>query len=258
MASDRRAREQEREARKARRQKIFIAIGGVLLLVLVGVQLPSLLGSSSGAPSSSPASPTSPREAATAAVATSAGHGAGGSLLPKTIARLTSRDIFMPQVSGGGEGVSAASSAGTTPRAPAVRGKDFVAKDVFVPQITPPAASSTTSSVLTSGQGSGQATGPAVVGGAGYIVVLATIPGTGQSSQKAAAQALVAAKNAGLKDVVANNAVPGNSSSAPHFTVYTGPYQYIATAQTELVRALRNGYPNARTQQLPSSSGKGF
>ncbi len=79
-----------------------------------------------------------------------------------------------------------------------------------------------------------------------------------RASEKAAARALVAAKNAGLKDVVANDSVPGTSGSAPHFTIYTGPYQYESSAQTELTRALRNGYPHAHAFKLPSSSGKGF
>ena len=69
---------------------------------------------------------------------------------------------------------------------------------------------------------------------------------------------MVAADNAGLKDVAANDAVPGESGSSAHFTVYTGPYSDEATAEAELVRALRDGYPRAHAQLLPTTSGKGF
>ncbi len=84
------------------------------------------------------------------------------------------------------------------------------------------------------------------------------IPGGGGASEKAAAHDVVAAKNAGLRDVAADEAVPGTTRMGTHFTVYTGPYPSAAMAQPELVRALRNGYPTAHTQRLPASSGKGF
>ena len=45
-----------------------------------------------------------------------------------------------------------------------------------------------------------------------YIVVLGAIAGNGPASRKAAARAVVAAKNAGLKDVVANDAVPADEA----------------------------------------------
>jgi len=44
---------------------------------------------------------------------------------------------------------------------------------------------------------------------AAYIVVIGTIPTKGPAGLKAAARAVVAARNAGLKDVVANKALPG-------------------------------------------------
>jgi len=249
---------QDREALKLRRQKMFIAVGGGALLVVVGFQLlPALFG---GSGSSSPSKSSAPPPATAAAKHVSHSTGSGplsSSGLPRSVARLAPRDLFVPQivVSLGG----AATPASKTPAGPAVRARHFVAKDPFVPQITPPAATPATSSLTQTPTGEGSGSSPSQVsGGAGYIVVLATIPGTGIASQKAAERAVVAARNAGLKDVVANDAVPGSSGSAPHFTVYTGPYQFESTVQTELVRALRNGYPKARAQALPSSSGRGF
>jgi hypothetical protein len=250
---------QDREALKLRRQKMFIAVGGGVLLVVVGFQLlPSLFG---GSGSSSPPKSTTPPAAATANPASHSIRTASPpSALPRSVERLEPRDLFMPQivVSAGGSGGSG-TPAGKTLTGPPVRARRFVAKDPFVPQITPPAATPATSSLTQTPTGEGSGSGRSQVsGGAGYIVVLTTIPGTGLASEKAAARAVVAAKNAGLRDVVANDAVPGASGSAPHFTVYTGPYEFESSAQSELVRALRNGYPKARAQALPSSSGRGF
>ncbi len=250
-----RARAEEREAAKARRQRIFIAAGGVVLLGLVGFQLPGLLGSSSG-PGRRPAPPAA-SAAVRVAPRAAAASGASDSPVSRSIARLSSRDLFLPQVSTSA-GATASGAAGVTLKGPAVRAKDFVAKDLFVPQVKPPATAAAPSTVTSTGGTASAGASSATSQGGGYIVVIASIPGIGSSSQKAAARALVAAKNAGLKDVVANDAVPGESGAAAHFTVYTGPYPTEAAAGTELIRALRNGYPHARAQQLPSSSGKGF
>jgi hypothetical protein len=246
---------EDREAAKVRRQKIFVGIGGGILLVVVAVELlPALFGSSSSG-SGSPAPTVAP---VTQAVAS----GESGSSTPRiarSVARLATRDVFKPQLSasvGGGTGV-----AGTalTVKGPSVRLKKFVAKDVFIPQIKAAAATpaSTSVSQATESQGSSASQSPGA-SGAGFIIVVASVPGIGPASERAAARALVAARNAGLKEVTANDAVPGASGSAPHFTIYTGPYQFESTAQAELKRALRNGYPHARAQQLPSTSGKGF
>jgi hypothetical protein len=249
---------QDREALKVRRQKMFIGAGGVVLLGVVGFQLLPALTGGSGSSAKSPAVPPA------AAVATPASQSTGSntlsSALPRSVERLAPRDLFMPQivVVGSGDAPSAAAG-GKVLKGPSVRATNFVSKDPFVPQITPPAATPATSSLTQTPSGEGSGSGQSQVsGGAGYIVVLASIPGTGIASERAAARAVVAAKNAGLRDVVANDAVPGSSGSAPHFTVFTGPYEFESTAQTELVRALRNGYPKAEARALPSSSGKGF
>jgi hypothetical protein len=243
------------ESVKVRRQKIFVAVGGGVLLVVLFFQFGGAVFSSSGGhstarpPASSAAVPITHGSATTS--------GGTGSPLSRTLARLKPQDIFAPQINTGGTGVSVTAMPTSTMRGPAVRAKNFVVKDVFNPQIKPPAATPATSSLVQTPTGGGSAP-PEVDGTAGYIIILASIPGVGTASQKAAARAVVAAKNAGLKDVVANNSVPGSSGSAPHFTIYTGPYQYESSAKTELTRALRNGYPAAHAYKLPSSSGKGF
>jgi hypothetical protein len=247
------------EASKVRKQKLFIGIGGGLLLAVVGFQvLPALLGGSSSSGSSAGRAAVAASAAVPIVSARSAGSGAAGSasLVPKSVARLKVRDVFVPQITTS-SGASPSGLGGTLLQGPPVRLKHFVAKDVFIPQIKPPAAAPASTAVASSGD----ASAPASAGqeaGSGYIVILDSIPGIGASSEKAAARDVVAARNAGLKEVVANDSVPGSSGSAPHFTVYTGPYLYASSARTELERALRNGYPHAQSLALPSTSGKGF
>jgi len=246
------------EETRERRLKIFIAVGGVLLLGLVAFQLPGLLSSGSPGHGSQATSSTAAVAAATAAATpalVSASAATPVDKLPRSIADTKARDVFAPQIATVG-GTSASVTAQDTPRGPAVRAKDFVVKDVFAPQIAAPAATAASSTVIKTATGTTRVIPSA--GSGGYIVVLGSISGIGVSSRNQAAHAVVAARNAGLKSVVANDAVPGQSGSAPHFTIYTGPWTTAGTAQSELVRALRNGYPRARSQQLPSSSGKGF
>src|SRR5262249_13934915 len=155
---------------------------------------------------------------------------ATGPKLPYSVARTAPRDLFMPLISSGP--VTAAAAVGHSPAAPAVRAKDFVVKDPFVPQIkipstpiAPPVQGQSSSHVTTP-----KATAPSAPGA--YIVVIGTIPGKGSASLKAAARAVVAARNAGLKDVVANNGLPGAKGT---FTIFTGPYPSAAEAHAELV-----------------------
>jgi hypothetical protein len=243
------------EETRERRLKIFIAVGGVLLLGLVAFQLPGLLSSGSSTHGSQATPSTVAAVAAAAPAPVSASAATPVDKLPRSIADTRARDVFAPQIATVG-GTSASVTAQDTPRGPAVRAKDFVVKDVFAPQIAAPAATAASSTVIKTATGTTRVIPSA--GSGGYIVVLDSISGIGALSRNQAAHAVVAARNAGLKNVVANDAVPGQSGSGPHFTIYTGPWTTAGSAQSELVRALRNGYPRARSQQLPSSSGKGF
>ena len=142
-----------------------------------------------------------------------------------------------------------------TSQGPPVRAKDFVVKDPFVQQIKVPTAPVGPPAQIrpSSPAPAPKATAQGAPGA--YIVIIGTIPGKGAAGLKAAARAVVAAKNAGLKDVVANDALPGAKGT---FTVFTGPYPSAAEAHTELVRALRNGYPHATTERLKTTPAGGF
>ncbi len=249
-------RAEDLEARRVRRQKIFVAVGAVVLLAIAGFEiLPGVLSSSSangsgGSVSSSTPSPAAP--AATPAVAVASTT--AGPKLPYSVERTAPRDLFMPLVSAGPVSTAAAAAL-HTPADPAVRAKDFVVKDPFVPQIKPP---STPIAPPAQGRPGSTAPAPKVIpqsAPGAYIVVIGTITAKGPAGLRAAARAVVAARNAGLKDVVANDALPGAKG---RFTVFTGPYPTATEAQAELVRALRNGYPHATTERLKTTPAGGF
>ena len=128
-----RDRAESLEAAKARRQKIFIAVGGVALLGLVGFQLPGLFGSSSGSGSSS-APPSAGVAVPSIAPRTPPDRAAPASPVPRSIARLAPQGRLQAAGLGRRTG-GAAAVVGVTLKGPAVRTKDFVVKDVFIPQI---------------------------------------------------------------------------------------------------------------------------
>jgi hypothetical protein len=241
------------EARRVRRQKIFVAVGGVVLLALAGFEiLPGVFSSSSSGSSADTAS--SALSTAVPAATRAVTAAPTGPKLPHSVERTAPRDLFLPLISAGPVNAAAAPVA-HAPEAPTVRAKHFVVKDPFVPQVKapstpiPPPVQGQSGSAIASPKESAPST-PGT-----YIVVIGTIPGKGTASLKAAARAVVAARNAGLKDVVANNALPGAKGT---FTVFTGPYPTAAEARTERVRALRNGYPHATTERLKTTRAGGF
>jgi len=238
----------------ARRQKIFVAVGAVVLLGLLGFEVvPKLTSASGGSGTSEAAPPLAVPLAKPAAPVTAAGPS-----LPKGITRLAERDVFVPQVSAGGSAPSTTHD--VFPRAPAVRAKGFVVKDPFIAQVVVPAAPvapvASASPVPFPDQTVPLPTKPTSIGT--YIVVIAEITGTSHASQMAAARAVVAAKNAGLKDVVANDTLGPRTGPHAHFTVFTGPFTTASGLQTELQRAHRNGYPSAFSVKVTNTPIGGF
>jgi hypothetical protein len=246
--SSRASRADDRDAAKVRRQKIFIAAGGVLLLGILGFQFRGMvLGSGSGSSSSAAATlPPAAVPQATPVVPAAA----------PAVSHGKPRDLFVPGIAD--KNASQATTTTTTPTPPPVRASNFVNKDVFIPQIVMATAPTAAPAVPALGGAASGGTPAAPGPGSTYVVVLGIIPGVGPASLKAAARAIVAAKNAGLKDVTANNNIPGTTKQGQHYTVFTGPYLEKSTADSELVRALRNGYPTARSQLVPGPMSGGF
>jgi hypothetical protein len=240
-------RREDLEARRVRRQKIFVGVGAGVLLGIVGFEvLPGMLSSSSGGSSSTPPAVAVPKPAVPVVSNT-------GPKIPRSVEKTAPRDLFVPLVSAGPVNAAAAPQP-HFPKGPAVRAKDFVVKNPFVPQIKVPSAPVAPPAQIHPVNPAPAPKATQSVPGA-YVVLLGSVPGKGAASRKAAARAVVAAKNAGLKDVVANDAFPGAKGK---FTIFTGPYPSAAEAHTELVRALRNGYPHATTQRLKATPSGGF
>lgn len=236
-------------ASKARSQKIVLGVLGVVLVGVLGLELPSLLSHASG--SAGPASVATQPAAAQppAAVRIPA------STSPARLRRLAAKDPFVPQVGASAVGSPASGAAGgdatQTPRGPAVRATHFVAKDPFVPQLAAPAAAAAASSPEATGQTSVSATQPTVTpfhGRNGFVVVVASEPVANGTS--AAAQAMVAAENAGLPDVKSSII---RSQAGGALDVYLGPYTTKSLAQSALIRALRAGYTLASVEALPQA-----
>jgi hypothetical protein len=194
----RRGRVHDARLAKERRQKIFLATAGGLLLVILAVQLPGLLHRLHG---SSASPPTTSATGTTAANGSAGGTAAKQSAFLRRLAALASfrpTDPFVQQIATGGA-TKSRPQGGITPR---VRTIQLVVKDPFVPQI---ATGGATKSVLQGGatprvranqfvikdpfqdQLSSQSTSgpvsaskpsssPTASGHGAYIVILASVP----------------------------------------------------------------------------------
>lgn len=118
----------EDRAARERKQKIFVAVGGVFLLVLLAIQVPKLLGGSGGSTLPAQAASTTPAitpppaaQPGGAAVAVSLPGGVGSH--PSSTGKLTSfgffrqKDPFIQQVATSGAAAAAAST--SSPSGPA-------------------------------------------------------------------------------------------------------------------------------------------
>jgi SPOR domain len=227
-----------RRAARDRRDRIILVVGGVALVAILAIEGPGTVKQLTGS-GSTPASAA----AATSTPAVNPHTGEAVAVDPASPARLAhfdARDVFVPQVSsddttGGGIGAT------VVPKAPDVRARDFVAKNPFIPQISAPASTPSTNGSGVPGSTSAEST---TTGSGSFIVVLGSA-----SDQRTAARAIVAAKNAGLKNVAAAKGVLPSSKNGA-FTVFTGPYPSPAEAQSWLVRATKDGYPNAVTRKI--------
>ncbi len=240
--------ESAREAAKVRRQKIIAGAGGALLLGLLAIQGPGTLqqlsGGTSAQPTPPPAVPVAKR--ATAVKASKAAAS------PARLRRMAATNLFVPQVASTAATTGNPTVGLTLASGPKVRSKNFVVKDPFDPQISTPSAAVPTTAVMTT-SAPGQATGSTTTAETGsFIVVIASVPAA--RGPEAGARAVRTAQNAGLKNVFLTPPANGHKG---HFTISTGPYSSTA-ARGELIRALRNGYPNAFIRKLPSAQGGGF
>jgi hypothetical protein len=227
----------ERRAAKEKREKIVLAVCGVILLALLALEGPKMLKRVHGtqaapapAATATTASPSSAQPAAAHAAATSA-----------ALKRLAPKDPFVAQL-GSAEGVPPPEQIAAPP---AVRESGFVAKDPFVQQL-----SASSSTAATPGSSTGPVASDSGASGksGNYIVVLASIPLS--YGRHAAAQAASAARRLGIANVSIVDSSGYPTLRTGFYAVYAGPYPSLGELQPVLEQIRGQGYPSAYTRRL--------
>lgn len=254
----RRSRKRKGEAKraaKAKKEKILLAVCGVILLAVLALMGPKMLkqlhGSSASAPSTvAPSASSAPATGAQAAIAAKQVDAF------RATKHLASKDPFVVQL-----GTEVAAAEGPTPAAPpAVRESKFVKKDPFVQQLTvadaptPSSATPTTSTPTTPTGTAGPATGKDPTGaaasgsGGNYIVMVASIPiSDGRATARAAA---ATARSQGVASVKIVDSSGYPTLRTGFYAVYSGPYPTLAELQPALEQVRGKGYPSAYTRRL--------
>ncbi len=249
---------------KERRQKIFLGVGLVLLLIVLAIQLPKLMKGSHTSAAPATTTPTTPTAApATAPTAATSPAVATRPVSKAALKRLNvyvTKDPFVQQVAT----VNGAVPTGTAATGPAVRGTHFVAKDPFVQQlVVAPAipvgttasssssfpAGSTTTPTKTATTGSKtKSTTTAGSSAAGYIVVIASVPLS--AGRKTANHYAAQARQHGLGPVSVVNSTKYPSLRTGFWVVYTGTFATLSKTLAAVETARHNGYPSAYSRRL--------
>jgi hypothetical protein len=231
------------KAEKAKREKIALAVCGVILLALVAFEGPKTLKKlHHTSAASTPAVPAAPAGAAASGAATGATAAHSAPTLAR-IKKLPAKDPFVAQL-----GASTGAPVQTSSVAPpAVRAAHFVAKDPFVQQLTlEQPTTSTAAPVAPPASGSQQ---ESEVGANGhYIIVLASVPLA--DGKQSADRAAAAARKAGVADVRIVNSSSYPTLRTGFYAVYSGPYPTLGVLQSALQKARGQGYPSAYTRRL--------
>jgi hypothetical protein len=234
--SRRRAKEAGRAA-KARREKITLGAGILILALLLALEGPKTLNAlkgSSPAPASTATQTTAHRSQTAVAAPTTVSL--------KSLKNYSVKDPFVQQVGGSTSGTGTPSTVSSV-KAPAVRTEHFVPKDPFAQQIQAAAPATVfVQSVASHGASA------AAAGAGSTIVILASV--SLQQGRLAAEKAAAGARTQGIPNV--NVALSSNYPTLRrgYFAVYSGPYPTLdrALAMLETVRSL--GYVNAYTRRL--------
>jgi SPOR domain len=228
-------------AARARRERLALGGGILLLAVLLALEGPKMLKSFQGA------KPT-PAPATTTTQATGSGNTVAASNAAdlRTIAKLPAKDPFVQQLAGSGT----SASTDTPARPPSVRTSHFVSKDPFMPQldVAPAVAAAAAPTVAPRVTPTTQPVPSITPIGSGTIVIVASVPvGQGRAAaEKAAAQA----RAKGLKTVNIARSSAYRTLRTGYYAVYTGPYSTLSSATKELGVVRRAGYASAYTRRL--------
>lgn len=231
-----RGRQQAAHAAKARRERILLIVGGLLLLGLLALEGPKTLKSLRG---QSPAAAPAASVTATAAPAVPVGKPVD----LRAFDRFASKDPFVAQV-GSGTSAVAATPNGLPATPPPVRTSDFVAKDPFVQQLTLlSTAPASTGTSLPASKSAG-----ARAGKAPYIVLVASVPVS--SGHVAATRAAATARKSGVQNVKIVDSSSYATLRMGFYAVYSGPYATLSQALNALAFVRGHGYASAYTRRL--------
>jgi len=224
-------------AAKARREKIALVVGVVILAGLVAFEGPKTLKALHGASTATTAPAVEPAAPASSAPPAARRRQA---LDLHRLRAYTAKDPFVPQAGT----ATSASPAPVEATPPHVRTDHFVAKDPFVQQLTATPTVTPTTTTTTAGASK---TGSTTTQG-GYIVMLASVylgRGRGAAEKAAAAARAHHIPNVGI---VVSSDYP--TLRTGFYAVYSGPYPTLGKALTMLQTIRGHGYVSAYTRRL--------
>jgi hypothetical protein len=243
----RKRNDEAKRAAKAKKEKILLAVCGVVFVAVLALQGPKMLkklhGSSAAAPSTvAPSTPTVPGAGAAAAGSTAKARDL------KATKRFAAKDPFHAQLATGAAAAPMVSAA----TAPHVRVAGFVKKDPFIQQVsfadaaapvpTPPAATPARK------PDRGKAAGGKTASGGNYIVMVASIPiSEGRGGAHAAA---AAARSHGVPSVKIVESSHYPTLRTGFYAVYSGPYPTLGELLPALEQVRGDGYTSAYTRRL--------
>jgi ribosomal protein L7/L12 len=232
-------KQEQQQAAKAKRDKIILAVGGAVLVLVLAFEVPSLMsGSSSSAP-------PAPAESA-AAPSTSAVPGAPTAAQVrsdlKEIAALPQKDPFQAQLGV----VGAPTTNPTLAKPPHVRNTHFVLKNPFKVQVDAAQASAGASAPLakaphvTAAKPAHKAAGKSSSAPLGYIVILRSL-----DSKAAARKEVKKAHGQGLVSAAVLYSSKYATLRHGYWVVYLNKYPSMAAANSGLQQARAHGYASA-------------
>ncbi len=238
----RRQNEEKKLAAKSKRDKVILAVGGVVLVAVLAFEIPNFMKASS---SSTPAAQAPAPTAAAPSTAVPAGSPTEAVIRKdlSAIAKLPSKDPFQAQL-----GTSVTPTPAPTPaKAPKVRTSHFVSKNPFKVQVgavvnASPAAPLAKAPSVTPAKTSHKATTPPKHSAAplGYIVILRSVDtkaAAQQEARKARAQGLVGAS------ILYSSKY--TTLRHGYWVVYLSKYPSMAAANSGLQQARAHGYGSA-------------
>lgn len=241
---------------RARREKMALALGILVLAGLLALEGPKTLRSLQGAsPAPAPATTTT----ATASHKTAAT--ASSSL--EEVSRFSVKDPFAQQLTGNGT-----PSAGPTHASgPRVRTSHFVPKDPFKQQLLPPTSAASTAVPVTppkvlppkpaarmrASEAKSEAKKATKMQslaslGSGTVVIVASVPVA--QGQAAAKKVAAQARSRGVTNVHVALSSASKTPRTRYFAVYAGPYSTSTAAVKELGSVRKAGYASAYTRHL--------